>query len=983
MFSGGVSRARIWHCVFMSGLLHAAGCLAADSGAGLSLRLETGMHGAAIRALSLDVAGRFAVTAADDKSARVWDVATGSLLSVFRPPSAPGNNGKLFAVSMTADGSLYATAGWSAGNDLYLVGRRDGQIRHRVTGLPDVVTHLAFSPDGRFLAVGLWAGHGIRLLHSADGWRSVRELLADPDYASEVNSTAWSADGRRLFVSTADGYLRAYDTSTAGIRLTARAVPAGAGISHGLALSPDGKTLALGATDQASVALVDPDTLKTRKILMPAAAGAARGLNAIAWSAKSGRIFAAGSWTDDSGRFAVCSWPDTGGGQPACRPLANNTITALQATADGRLVYATATPSWGVLAMDGKLQTGGASAMLDFRHQRGSFRLAKDGAALAFRGSQPGMPELAFDTRQLGWVKPGTDWFAARTMAGKTVVDNWFERPQPQVNGKAISLDSGELSLAAAVSPSGEQVAIATNNNLRLYDRRANELWRVPAPSTAWQINLSDDGRWLVAALSDGTLRWYRAQDGSEQLALFPHPDRRRWVAWTPAGYFAASPGGEEMVGWQVDRGARQAADFYPVSRFRNEYYRPDLIAEVIAKGGIDAALLSIAREGRRVEAQPLVAERLPPNVRILSPEDMSEIHDHKVTVRLVVAAPNDAPTTKLAVRVNGQLIDVPALAALNGSPGGQTGEFIYELPVPLPAGESNILAFAENRHGVSAAAALRIKAGKTPPLPPAVPPGLGPDLRPALYVMAIGVSNYGNPSLRLEFAAKDSADLSKFLKAQEGGLYRKVTVRNLTDAGARRDDILDGLEWIRREVTARDVAVVFLAGHGVNDADGIYYFLPQDVEVDRLKRTAVIFTEIRNTLISLSGKALLFIDTCHAGNVLGTGTRGFRADTTAVLNELSSADNGVIVFAAATGRQFAQESPKWGNGAFTKAILEGLNGQADFNKSGRITHKMLDLYISERVKRLTDGSQSPVTIVPNGVPDFPLVLGRRDRASK
>ena len=85
-----------------------------------------------------------------------------------------------------------------------------------------------------------------------------------------------------------------------------------------------------------------------------------------------------------------------------------------------------------------------------------------------------------------------------------------------------------------------------------------------------------------------------------------------------------------------------------------------------------------------------------------------------------------------------------------------------------------------------------------------------------------------------------------------------------------------------------------------------------------------------------------------------------------------------MIVFAAATGRQYAQESTEWGNGAFTKAILEGLGGKADYANSGRITHKMLDLYISERVKHLTEGAQSPVTIVPNGVPDFPLVLGRR-----
>jgi hypothetical protein len=43
----------------------------------------------------------------------------------------------------------------------------------------------------------------------------------------------------------------------------------------------------------------------------------------------------------------------------------------------------------------------------------------------------------------------------------------------------------------------------------------------------------------------------------------------------------------------------------------------------------------------------------------------------------------------------------------------------------------------------------------------------------------------------------------------------------------------------------------------------------------------------------------------------------------------------------------------------------------------------MLDLYLSERVKNLTDGTQSPVTIVPNGVPDFPLVLGARPGKKK
>jgi uncharacterized caspase-like protein len=345
-----------------------------------------------------------------------------------------------------------------------------------------------------------------------------------------------------------------------------------------------------------------------------------------------------------------------------------------------------------------------------------------------------------------------------------------------------------------------------------------------------------------------------------------------------------------------------------------------------------------------------------------------------------------------MRARVNGIAVSLPELAALRG----RSAE-AFELPIPLPDSDADVMIFAENRHGVSPAAVVRVLRPAARPEAPAEkkvprkesvvassaapnePSPLAADLRPALYVLAVGVSEYADKAIQLEYSAKDATDLAGLLKAQEGALYRKVSVRLLTDGKAKRDDVLDGLEWIRREMTARDVGVVFLAGHGVNDSDGIYYYLPHDTEVKRLKRTGVIFTEIRNTLVSLPGKALFFVDTCHSGNVLGTGLRALPNDTTAIVNELSSAENGVIVFTATTGRQYAQESETWGNGAFTKALVEGLRGKADMAQSGRVTHKMLDLYVSERVKGLTDGAQSPVTITPAGVPDFPLSIPHKE----
>ena len=80
-------------------------------------------------------------------------------------------------------------------------------------------------------------------------------------------------------------------------------------------------------------------------------------------------------------------------------------------------------------------------------------------------------------------------------------------------------------------------------------------------------------------------------------------------------------------------------------------------------------------------------------------------------------------------------------------------------------------------------------------------------------------------------------------------------------------------------------------------------------------------------------------------------------------------------MFTASTGRQFSLENANWGNGAFTKALVEGLDGRADYTKDKAVSLNELALYVSERVKALTGGDQSPTTAKPDTVPDFPIAL--------
>jgi WD40 repeat protein len=78
------------------------------------LRLNTIAHTAMINRIATDRENRYAATASDDKTARVWSLPDGQLVATLRVPIGEGNRGKLFAVAITADGSTVALGGWTS-----------------------------------------------------------------------------------------------------------------------------------------------------------------------------------------------------------------------------------------------------------------------------------------------------------------------------------------------------------------------------------------------------------------------------------------------------------------------------------------------------------------------------------------------------------------------------------------------------------------------------------------------------------------------------------------------------------------------------------------------------------------------------------------------------------------------------------------------------------------------------------------------------
>ena len=97
---------------------------------------------------------------------------------------------------------------------------------------------------------------------------------------------------------------------------------------------------------------------------------------------------------------------------------------------------------------------------------------------------------------------------------------------------------------------------------------------------------------------------------------------------------------------------------------------------------------------------------------------------------------------------------------------------------------------------------------------------------------------------------------------------------KTLTDAQASRRGILEGLDWLKGQVTQRDVSVLFYAGHGAQDNNGVFYLLPADAHPDNILATGVSEDVLKRHCQSIPGRLVVMLDACHTG-ALGATAAG------------------------------------------------------------------------------------------------------------
>lgn len=906
-------------------------------------RPETGLHGAAVNQAVALPDGRL-LTVSDDKTARLWPATAMGESQVLRVPIGKGNEGALYAAAFSPVKNKVAVAGWTGldwgdhSGAVYVFDLASGKLTGRIAGIRGTIRALAYSDNSRYLAIG-----------SESGWLRVVDLegkaIALDGAACQKDALVaahFLKDGR-LLTACLDGQLRLYDAGfhpQAEYRFPPRHQP------WRLAVSPQEDRVAVGSLDGPSVGIFSLADLRLLDTLK--GEGRQQGnLSVVAWAGES--IFAAGTYGNAQGVKSLRIW-NTATHQARELSLAGDTVTDLTALPDGKLAYATAEPTVGFVNPANLEITAHKRATADFRDAFvGTFALSDDGKVVDFGLLSKGRAPWRFDldARTLSRDPPPRP--AMRKPVIPRALNNWHNSSHTTLGTQPIALDQNETSRSAAASADGGSILIGADFSLQLW--RARQMaWNIAVPSPAWAVNLSGNGRFALAALGDGSLRWYDSKDGKELLALLALTDGR-WLAWTPDGYFDHAEKAANLIGYHINQGKAASPQFVLSGQIHERFYRPDLIGMAITgtTGGNPAPT-------KPIDVGTVVSQHKAPDVKLLAwcvsgqctdvPADSGslkalDVNTEEVTLRFGLTD-RGSGIGNLVVRRNAAAV---ATRGLSRVPSAKTagGAQIVEQTVGLEPGDNVVTVTAfDAEQTLDAGEAVRLPIRYTATQPDA----------PNLYLLSIGINHYqGHP---LRNAVNDANAISAALAKNPHHTFNHVYPTTLVDEQASLANIKQALAEVAKLAKPKDLVALFLAGHGIN-LDGRFYFLPQDVNLSSdasLKASSLSQTSLSESIAAMSAtRVAVAIDACYAGAFAvqdsikpqqGRSVAGSLAENT-----------GRFVLAGTSNAEEALDGIN-GHGVFTAVLLEGLAGRADKevegNNNQHVSIVELQQYAQKRV---------------------------------
>lgn len=273
------------------------------------------------------------------------------------------------------------------------------------------------------------------------------------------------------------------------------------------------------------------------------------------------------------------------------------------------------------------------------------------------------------------------------------------------------------------------------------------------------EISTTPDNKFLIFCQHSGQLTFYNINSSKEAFSIVFSENGKDYAIITPEGYFDGTEGGIKSTIHVV-----QGVKPFSLESLFEKYYTPNLLARVMAGEKFDKPGVEISNI------------KLPPNVRITSPENNSVSSTGQITITVEVTDQGGG-IDEIRFFHNGKLVESTNRGFKPVSSNGLRDTKTYTLEL-LP-GENIFKATAFNTQ-------------RTESNPDEIVVNYqGTSATADLYLFVIGVNTYKNSKYSLNYALPDAQAFSKEIETKSTGIFANVKKFSLQDSEATKENII------------------------------------------------------------------------------------------------------------------------------------------------------------------------------------------------
>ncbi|MBX9669937.1 MAG: tetratricopeptide repeat protein [Candidatus Obscuribacterales bacterium] len=270
--------------------------------------------------------------------------------------------------------------------------------------------------------------------------------------------------------------------------------------------------------------------------------------------------------------------------------------------------------------------------------------------------------------------------------------------------------------------------------------------------------------------------------------------------------------------------------------------------------------------------------------------------------------------------------------------------------------------------HGLAIASLQTIK----------VPPRIVADK----WALVVGISNFKDSTINLQYAAKDAMDFRNYLIFEAN--FRPDHVKLLLDQNATRDNIVGhlGEKWLKKVARNEDLVVIYVSSHGtsarkeIGDAN---FIVAYETNLSNAVLSGIPmqwFTTGIKDMINCQ-RVVIIMDVCHGGALRSPSTKLSETHTQAAAGPGSKTlirhpdlsprsglniGSGQIVLASSESDQVSWESKSYPNGVFTRQLIEALRTKGEATPL-MSAFKQMRNKVEQEVLRSRSEIQTPIMV--------------------